>query len=260
MAWRLWWQFLDSFAYFHLFSLIHITIHPMSKAEPLYRLQLIDTEIDKVAKRVREIDAAIRNNPAVNHARQELEALQKVHQRASNDQKMLDLDARSLDEKLKSEEERLYSGKIKVSKELLDVQQEIESLKRRRASLEETLLAAMMAVDESRKAEQKCAAALKQALKNWEEDNTAMRQEDQELRKRYATLVEQRKGLTNAILPSDLNIYVSIRTKKPLAVATLRNGACSACGVEPSSQMMQQARNGSVIVICPLCGRILYGA
>lgn len=232
----------------------------MSKAEPLYRLQLIDTEIDKIVKRVREIDAAIRNNPAVNHAKQEHEALQKVHQRAMSDHKMLDLDARSLDEKIKSEEERLYSGKIKQTKELLDVQHELEALKRRRATLEETLLAAMMAVDESRAAEQKCAAALRHALKNWEEDNVVIRQEDADLRKRYAALVEQRKSLAGAIPPPDLNAYVAIRNKKPLAVAAIRNGACGACGVEQSSQMIQQARSGNAIVLCPLCGRILYGA
>lgn len=232
----------------------------MSKAEPLYRLQNIDTELDKIAKRVREIDAAIKNNQAVNHARQELESLQKVHQRAAAEFKSIELDARGLDDKLIEEEERLYGGKIKATKELLDIQQEIDHMKRRRATIEEKLLVAMVTVDEARTAENACALALKQALKRWEEDNQAMRQEDAELRRRYASLAEQRKSLMSLISPSDVAVYVGIRTKKQngQAVALIRNRACAACGVEPSQQIAQQAKTGTTLALCPLCGRILH--
>ena len=74
-------------------------------------------------------------------------------------------------------------------------------------------------------------------------------------------LCEQRQAAVGAILRSDLDAYVALRTKKPngVAVALIKNAACSQCGEEPSSMQIQQARVGSALTLCGTCGRILYG-
>jgi predicted nucleic acid-binding Zn-ribbon protein len=40
-------------------------------------------------------------------------------------------------------------------------------------------------------------------------------------------------------------------------VSTLEDGACTACGVAPSSSRIQSARQGNELILCGNCGRIL---
>jgi predicted nucleic acid-binding Zn-ribbon protein len=234
----------------------------MSRAESLYRLQQIDSEMDKLAKRSREIDAALVSSPAVAHARTQLDAIKKIAQRTALELKSVEMDAQSLDAKIKGEEDRLYGGKIKNPKELVEVQQEVDSMKRHRAVIEEQLLTAMMTADEARADETRCATALTEATHNWEADNVLIRKEQTELKVRFGALSEQRKALISGVARGDLDIYIALRTKKPngVAVSLLKNGACSMCGEAPSSQAMQQARVGTTLTTCLTCGRILYGA
>ncbi len=233
----------------------------MSRAEALYRLQMFDLDLDKAVRRAREIDAAIKDSPAVSRVRTELTAIQSVVARATSEHRLIELDAQGADEKIASEEKRLYGGTIKASKEMMDTQHEVESLKKRRAEVEGKMLEAMMAVDEARVTERRLQAALKQAEGKWAEDNVALNKEMGELRTRYAGLAEQRKGLISAIPKPDLDIYALLRAKKPngVAVSLIKAGTCGTCGEEASSMHIQQARQGAILVTCSSCGRILHG-
>lgn len=233
----------------------------MSRAESLYRLQLLDSELDATRKKWRELESAIASNPAVNHTRNEHAKAQKAAQTAASALKSLELDGKSLDAKIKEDEDRLYAGNIRNPKEMLDVERDLAQLKRRHAELDEKILSAMELADEARATEKNCEAALRQAIKKWEEDNASSKQEMANLQKRAQGDLERRAAAVATIAKADVELYTALRAKKNgVAVAIIKNGACGACGEQPSSMQLQQARTGAGIAQCATCGRILYGA
>jgi predicted nucleic acid-binding Zn-ribbon protein len=232
----------------------------MTKAEPLYRLQLLDNDLDKARKQLREIDAALASNPAVNHAQAELAAAQQGRARAAAEVKSLELEAGSLDDKLKEDEGRLYAGNIKNPKEMIDLQREVELLKKRRAELDETILMAMLVLEEALAVEKNCQAALDQATRHWQEDNANQRQTRDQVNDRISADEEKREAVCIAIPRTDLEAYNTLRARRAggIAVASIKGGACSQCGESPSSVLLQQARTGSSLALCSGCGRILF--
>ncbi|MCS7055476.1 MAG: hypothetical protein NZM18_04795 [Thermoflexales bacterium] len=234
----------------------------MSRAEALYRLQLLDLEIDRARKRLSEIAMSLAGSPALEHTRAEATKLEKALRSAAAELKSIELDAQMLDDKIAAEEQRLYSGAIRNPKEMLDVQQELDMLKRRRAALDDRLLAAMEQLERLRADELRCRQSLAQAERNFAEDSVQLRAERDKLQAAIEGLSEQREALCRGIPAKDLQLYTAIRAKKPngVAVALLKSGACSQCGETAASQLVQQAHTGAELALCSNCGRILYQA
>lgn len=231
----------------------------MSRAEPLYRLQLVDIELDQAARTLREVETALAGNPAVQHARSELAAAQKVYATLSAQVRSLELDSKSQEARLREAEHRLYSGNVRSPKELIDLQRDIEMLKRQRDQMGEALLAAMLEMDEAKQSVARCQQALDEASAHWEGDSVALREQRRAVQERIAAGNEQRAAIVAVVSPADLSLYKTLRGKKAngVAVAVVKGKACSQCGEAPSSMLLQQAR-GETLVMCPNCGRILY--
>lgn len=231
----------------------------MSRAEPLYRLQLVDIELDQAARTLREVETALAGNPAVRHAQAELAAAQKVYATLSAQVRSLELDSKSQDARLREAEERLYSGNVRSPKELIDLQRDIEMLKRQRDQMSETLLAAMLEMDEAQRLVAHCQKALDEASAHWEGDSVTLREQRRAAQERIAAGNEQRAAIVAVVSPADLALYQTLRSRKTngVAVAVVKGKACSQCGEAPSSLLLQQAR-GETLVMCPNCGRILY--
>lgn len=231
----------------------------MSRAEPLYRLQLVDLELDQAARTLREVETALASNPAVQHAQSELAAARKVYATLSAQVRSLELDSKSQDARLREAEERLYSGNVRSPRELIDLQRDIEMLKRQREHLNETLLAAMLQMDEAQQSVAHCQKSLDEALAHWESDSVALREQHRVVQERITAGNERRAAIVAVIPPADLSLYRTLRSKKAngVAVAVVKGKACSQCGEAPSSMLLQQAR-GETLATCPNCGRILY--
>ncbi len=232
----------------------------MSKAEPLYRLQQLDIDLDAAHKQLRDVDSALASNPAVTHAGSELESAQQTRQRTAADLKAMELEARGMDDRIKEDEDRLYKGNIHTPKELIDLQREVDTLKRHRAEMEESMLAVMLNLDEATQVVQHCQAALDEATRHWQEDSVGLRQQRAQLEDRISADEEQREAICRVIPRADLETYTLLRGKKPngVAVALVNGGACGQCGESASSVLLQQTRTGASLTHCTTCGRILY--
>ena len=228
----------------------------------MHRLQQIDTELDAARKRGKEIDTLLKGTPALQHARDErsrAEAEWKAASAALND---LEDEAQTIDSKVQGEEQRLYAGAIHSPKELLDVEHEVAALKKRRAGMDDALMAAMERAEQAKADHAACKAALDHAEHNFNEDNKHLREEWNQMAVSVRARFEQRQALSAALPKSDLDLYNVLRSKKAngVAVAEIKAGACSQCGTMASSQQGQQARTGSTPALCSNCGRILYAA
>jgi uncharacterized protein len=224
----------------------------------LYQLQTLDLAITQHRNRLAEIAATLGKDEAVAAARGSLENAEKALKPWQNKTRDLDLEIKGIVQKIQAADQRLYSGKVSNPKELRDLQEEIESLKRRQSQLEDDLLEAMIQVEERQAVSQDAQQALNRAQAAWTHDQGDLLVEQQRLQNELAQLELRRKQGAATIDSKLITIYETIRTKKRgQAVALLKGDSCTTCGVEQTSVIAQRVRQGSEIVYCASCGRIL---
>jgi predicted nucleic acid-binding Zn-ribbon protein len=232
----------------------------MSQTFKLYRLQQVDSQLDRIHARLRQIQAAINDDQALKEAHKnldqatsQLEAQRKILRQAEEQVRQQRL-------KIEQTESTLYSGKVRNPKELQDLQNEAAALKRYRSTLEDRQLEAMIAVEEAEATGQEREQALEKEQTDYQEKIAELTQEQGNLSSDLARLEVEREATTRSIETSDLALYEQLRKqRRGIAVAKVSDKACSACGSTLNASLLHAARSQSQIVRCDTCGRILYG-
>ncbi len=231
----------------------------MSRVSSLYRLQQIDLSLDRAHARIEEIDRILANDEEILTKKKsletrkiKLEAAHKAHTKAD--------DAVSAQRsKLEQTERTLYSGTVRNPKELQDLQQESESIKRYLVTLEDRLLDAMIELDDNEKAFN----AANDDLAQSEDARASLHQDLLKERERLTTEIgrceTEREAAVSDVAAEDLKLYESLRGRfSGMVIALERDSSCSACGVELARSIRQEIRTGDDLIRCRQCGRILY--
>nr|MBN1228494.1 hypothetical protein [Anaerolineae bacterium] len=231
----------------------------MAQTEALHALQKIDSELDRIKKRLIEIEQLLQADEAVRRAQSERDKTAKLLSQWRARQNDLFLQRDELKTEGDSVETRLYSGQVQNPRELSDLQEKVSELRRRHAAMEEPVIEAMLEVEQHEhdlEIAESHLAALK-AKKEAELGN--LTQEQETLRYKEAELRTSRETARAAVEPAHLRLYDSIRKRmrRPSVVQLTQEGECTGCGVQVTSSMKQQVRRGEVLT-CPTCGRILF--
>ncbi len=229
-----------------------------SLAAQLYQLQLVDQEIARQRARLKVIDAQLNGDESIAQAAQQLntaqEALKPVQTRARD----LDLEIKSIAEKVKSSDADLYGGRIRNPKALQELQEEIDSLKRHQGQLEDQLLEAMMELEARQGQVSDAERMLTEARANFASQQTDLLAEQKQLQIEVAQADQKRQAMAVGIDPAALSAYEKLRPRyKGQVVSLMKDGGCTICGVEQTSVTVQKVRVGRTIVNCESCGRIL---
>jgi predicted nucleic acid-binding Zn-ribbon protein len=232
----------------------------MNTTTLLWLLQTTDTELDDKVKRLQQIDTLQANDPNLSTARATQDA---AHKRLAALRAQLhdsELQAQTLDTKIKAIEERLYSGRVTNPKELEGMEKDLQMHRRQRNALDDKLLELMERIEQA----QRDAAA---ATRTLEQIETARARELEQLAHERAALVTRLDALTaardklRAQLATDaaaLRLYDQLRqTKTGRAVVQIKRDACGACGFAIPTALIQRIREGNALVVCSGCGRIL---
>jgi uncharacterized protein len=231
----------------------------MSLALPLYRLQQIDTRLKQVSARLAIIQTTLENNADLQAAARKLETSKSTLNAVEKTLKNAELESTNQRIKLELAESNLYSGHIHNPKELQDLQKDIASLKRNLSALEDQQLEYMMTL-ETRTAE---AETARQEYDHTQgrviSENATLQAEFGNLQKELENLNAQRQAVLPVIDAESLNLYESLRQKRSgLAVSLVIENACNTCGAALTPGLAQSVRNSNLLVLCPMCGRILY--
>lgn len=230
----------------------------MSQVQQLYQLQQIDTEYREKKQRLGDVLRAQKETAELLAARQQLETAVTTWKKWHTRRRDLGQELDSLNDKTKRSEARLYSGNVKNPKELTDLQHEIEALARRRAALEDDILETMLLLEEAETGKAAAEATLKTIETRWQQSQTGLKQEQNELALRLHDLTEQRKRQVTLIARPHLTEYETLSQKKGgVAVAALKLNLCQSCRLTVSAQIVKEAQEGQ-LVRCGSCGRILY--
>jgi predicted nucleic acid-binding Zn-ribbon protein len=116
----------------------------------------------------------------------------------------------------------------------------------------------MMTLEESQSQRGRARAELEATEEEWAANQGDLAAEKQALEADLRELEAQREGVAGQAGANALAAYESLRARLGgLAVARLQNEVCGACGVVPTSTVIQKARHNQLDARCPTCGRIL---
>ncbi|MBN1936350.1 MAG: hypothetical protein JW934_16920 [Anaerolineae bacterium] len=229
------------------------------RVELLYQLQRFDTRISTLNHRYQTVKASLGESETLLQARKACQAAQDELNKWRITLRDCELDVEAVISKQKETEETLYSGRVKSPKELSDLQKENQYLQRRKISVEEKVLEAMVKADELTTHAAIANEELTVVEATWRAENAELVQEYDELRQELAQLLARHKALVAKVPPDTLEEYESLRkVRKGIAVTTIRSQDCQTCHVQVPANLIDKARDTDELIYCNGCDRILY--
>jgi predicted nucleic acid-binding Zn-ribbon protein len=231
----------------------------VTRASQLHDLQLVDTVLDGDRHRLTEIQRSLEDDRALASARATLEQAERLSREAAEAVRAAEDTVAIQQEKLREIESRLYGGQLHNPKELQDLQRDAESLQRHLATLNDRLLEAMLAQEQSDHARQSALEAVQRRESERMTANGKLSQEMEQLQADVARRTTEREVLLGRVETDDLALYDRLRQSSGgFAVAVVEDGACGACGLVLSASGRQEVHTSPSPVRCRQCGRILY--
>ena len=231
----------------------------MSAAMGLYRLQQVDSQIDGIQARQKWIQDTLQNDASLRAATQTFDSADNSSKDAIRALKQTEAEVEKQRIKIEQTEASLYGGRVQNPKELQDLQKDIASLKKYQQTLEERELEAMLLAETAENELQAAKQELEQTQLNVKEQNRDLTSENEVLNKDLERLEHERNAILSDLVSSAVNTYDQIRKqRRGIAVTTVSDSACSACGTTLTLSLQQNARSATQLFNCPTCGRILY--
>lgn len=229
----------------------------MSIALGLFRLQQVDSQIDRVRTKLGAIQKTLENDAELKQALSKLEIAQKENHHATSEMKNAEAEVTAQKIKIEQAESSLYSGSVKNPKELQDLQKDVASLKKHLVTLEERELDAMLKSETATQLYEQSKTELELLQATRGNEHKKLLEEQNELTKQLQDLAEEREA---SVTPIDVKLVESYnelrKIKRGVAIAEIKDSACAACGTDINASAQQNARKQ--LIYCPSCGRILF--
>lgn len=230
----------------------------MTQVHQLYKLQETDTEIREKKQRLGEVLQILRGPAWLLQARGQMDTVMAELQSLQSQRQTLNQDLQGLRSKAKASEDRLYSGRVTNTKEMSDLQGEIESLTKRASVVEDEVLEVMLLLEEADAGKATAAAALAKAEARWQKESGDLQSEKNELAVRLNKLLQLRQEQASIIDAPLLREYEQLAKKRGgMAVSRIRVDMCLGCRMTVSAHTVKEAKEGKKMY-CGGCGRIIY--
>jgi predicted nucleic acid-binding Zn-ribbon protein len=229
----------------------------MSLAGQLYKLQQFDLELQKKQQELTEVEDQLGDNKALVAAESRLASQKEQLDDARKKQKSSEWELEDLQEKIRQIDSKLYSGKTKDPKELVNLEKEVKGLKSQTTTKEDALLGLMSLVEEMEARLKTTTGELERLKKEWEQRQETLRPRKSEIEIALAELQVERSRLAEQIDSETFNIYERIRLTRGQAVVKVERGRCLGCHITVPTSQWQKAKAGDLIQ-CNNCNRILY--
>jgi uncharacterized protein len=231
----------------------------MSAALGLYRLQQVDSQMDQAQSRLRVIRQTLENDAELRAATERVAAAEEKLRNSERLLKQTEQEVEKQHLKIQQTEARLYGGLVHNPKELQDLQKDVASLKRHLETLEERELEAMVAAENAEKELQQVQAALETIQSSRGTQFRDLTLESESINKEIEKLSSERNAVMQDIASQAVGIYEQLRKqRRGVAVATINDGSCAACGTTLTQSHQQNARSTTQLFYCPSCGRVLF--
>lgn len=231
----------------------------MSQAQILYRLQQIDSQLDQAQSRITEINRTLAGSTELEQAKADLDAASnqlngELHNLHKAEQIVQDQSI-----KIEQAEKALYGGKIRLPKELQDLQSDVAALKKYKVVLEDRQLEHMEAVESAQDRLHEAESVVDQVQASWTAQTAHLRAELSQVLINLTRLEAERTAALSPIPLELLTIYDTLRKQRNgISVVKISGKSCTACGTTLSPAVVQSVQSSANIIRCPSCNRILY--
>lgn len=233
----------------------------MSQALELITLQALDDEAATLQVNLAEVERRLQGDEPLNEARRQFAAAEESLAALQKDQRRLDAEIQGLTARIAPEEKRLYGGSVTNSKELQNIQHELDLLKAQRSKLEDQELDVLSKLET---AEQDRARALREVESRETRrahDVETLRHESTKLNDALTRSQAKRIAQKSAIDPRAAALYEDLRRRKGgQGVVRIQGSACSGCRVQLPDAVRRRALSPNQLAQCPNCERILVVA
>jgi hypothetical protein len=229
----------------------------VSRASALLSLQQIDDRIAALTSEIATVEASLRGDPELDRLHKAEAAAQEEHRALGTSARLAELEAASLQSRIRELDRRLYGGTVRNPAELMEMQRELEAMRGKLSTAEDDALERMEQVDQS-------LATLQSASALVAARESQRRESMEPLRARLATLTAEKDVLSverDAVRadtdPSDLSLYARIAAHRRPAVTGLAGEFCAGCHMPVSNEERRAVRTGTGLTQCANCDRIL---
>lgn len=233
----------------------------MKGYDRLLELQELDTSIDRLEARRRHVESGEEVDQArrmTEEAEGRVGELRMALDSIGTEERRLEHDISSIDQRIQAEQGRLYDGSVTNPKELQAIQEEITSLGSRKSRLEDEELGQMERREELEKQLPTLEAALSQAREVLDEVEASSEREVGEIGATLERRRAEREALAAEFDEELLELYEDLRAgKKGIGAAALRDGVCQGCHEKLSPLYIDRLKRREGIRRCEYCRRIL---
>ena len=229
----------------------------MPVTKQLYELQELDTDIENTQQTLNLKNSQLGKRDVLDIALAHLTAEQKNLEELKHQRREAESEFEDTTSKISEAEKQLYGGRITNSKELANLQHEVNTLKNLSDQQETKALEIIDRMEEAEKSVAVSTADFQKLEMEWQQQQKQLAADIELLKKTLVDLAEKRRQLSGQIESTALNLYERVRQQKKQAVAKVEQGICRACRISISASNLQKARSGQPVQ-CGTCGRILF--
>jgi uncharacterized protein len=230
----------------------------MAPTRELWLLQEDDTALDSRRASLADAESRLGESEDLAALRERVVELRAAARTVEAEQKDVELEADALRTKIAAEETKLYSGSIKNPKELKDLQEEIDQLKRHLSAVEDRDLEAMTAVEQATAGLHAAEEELSSTGAAWSEEQAELAERIERLRLEIAEHEASRATHAENIAGDLLLTYDRLRAShQGKGVAKLDRNLCMGCRISLPVNLVNRTKAGTTLTQCPNCERIL---
>ena len=226
----------------------------------LVRLQTIDSDIQKIEKRLGKVDGEIvaldSELEKYESSLKEKVSMGEEHQKTY---RSLESDANMNLPKIAKSKGKLSS--VKTNKEYQSLLKEIEDLKTANSKIEDMMLEILEQIEQSEvRLEEKTneLKSVKVRVAGEKADITKAAEDD---RTRLAALQVDFQAMLDTVNPDILKAFTSVRSRiGNLAIAKVEDAVCAGCHMNIPPQMYNELQRFESLMYCPQCQRIIYSS
>ncbi len=230
----------------------------MLQSRALYQVQELELDIIKRTKRIKSINVLLEDDEELKKQQETFTSKEERLDECQKSVKEMEHQIALVVDKRQVSETRLYGGEVTNTKEMQDMQMEIEALMRRQTQLDEQLLQLMIERDRAAADFEEKQGKLEATSAEYEALQKELLTEKRALKKSVDALMADRRAAIEQVPEQVIKIYHGMRSAKSnRPVSILKDNACMVCGIEQNHIVITAINRGEQLVRCNNCGRIL---
>jgi predicted nucleic acid-binding Zn-ribbon protein len=229
----------------------------LSQVLDLLTLQTLDDEAAALQAALAEAERRLHSDEQLNEARRNFAATDEEVNDLRKQQRQLDAEIQDFNARIEPEEKRLYSGSVTNSKELQNIQHEVDALKAQRAKREDALLEALSQLEGAEGDRTEAQQLMEQHEARRVREVGALETEVARLNEAITRAQAKRMAQAAKVERPVVALYEDLRRRRGGdVIVRIQGSACSGCRVRLPETIRRRAMSAQ-LAQCPNCERIL---